>query len=198
MTEHARAWLRGPLASGGMPAAATGTVMKLGGSLLSLPDWPRRCGSLLRSVPRPLLLVVGGGAVVDGLRAIDAAGGLHADTAHWLAIDALGITARVVAAALGIPFTAAPGGADTLVLDTPAWLRDQGNAARLPSGWHVTSDSIAARVAVMLGRRLLLVKRVPPPPHTDLATLAAAGWVDAYFTKAAEGLGDIDWAAPPP
>jgi hypothetical protein len=82
----------------------------------------------------------------------------------------------------------------------PAWLEAGGRAKTLPAGWEVTSDSIAARVAVECGRGLLLVKSVPPPPcpaGADVCSaLAAAGWVDQYFPVAAAALDTLAWAAP--
>jgi hypothetical protein len=78
-------------------------------------------------------------------------------------------------------------------------LARDGRGLSLPSGWQVTSDSIAARVADVHGAGLLLVKSRPPPcPESGdpLGMLAAAGWVDDYFPEAAGKLGEIRWAAP--
>jgi hypothetical protein len=75
------------------------------------------------------------------------------------------VTARLVAAALGLPLAAAgSAAAPAVVLDVPAWLGGGGRAAALPCGWQVTSDSIAALVAVEHGAGLLLAKSAPPPP----------------------------------
>jgi aspartokinase-like uncharacterized kinase len=114
---------------------------------------------------------------------------------HELAIDAMTLTARIVADALGLPVVAlATGGG---VLDAATWLRSTGQAATLSAGWHVTSDSIAALVAAETGRGLLLAKRVPPPAGDhDVARLATAGWVDAHFPVAAAAVATINWAAP--
>jgi hypothetical protein len=139
----------------------------------------------------PRVLVVGGGPVVDGLRAIDAAAPRPAGVMHWLAIEALGITARLVAEATGLPLAAAPDTRDIVVLDVPRWLRLD---PRLPECWHVTSDSIAAVVAARAGGGLLLAKS-GPPSTTDLRHLAAAGWVDAHFPEVAGAAGRITWAA---
>ena len=132
------AWRRGTLRAG--PRAAAAEIVKVGGSLLALRDWPERLAELVAASPAPLL-VVGGGRVVDGLREIDAANPRPTPLMHDLAIDAMTLTARIVADALGLPVVALA--TDGGVLDAAAWLRSSGQAARLPAGWHVTSDSIA-------------------------------------------------------
>jgi aspartokinase-like uncharacterized kinase len=61
---------------------------------------------------------------------------------------------------------------------------DDGRADALPPCWGVTSDSIAARVAVRLGaRELVLLKSVTPPTHADRADAARLGLVDAEFPR---------------
>jgi hypothetical protein len=115
---------------------------------------------------------------------------------HHLAIDAMTLTARLVADACGLPLvttTAAMRG----VLDVAAWLEASLAGVDLPAGWHVTSDSLAAAVADQTGRGLLLAKLARPPgPADNLQALAAAGWVDPWFPKAAAGLKAISWATP--
>ena len=187
------AWQQGMIR--GEPQRPAGHVVKVGGSLLDRPDWPRAIAALVAEL-KPTLVVVGGGQVVDGLRAIDAACPRPARLMHDLAIDAMSLTARLVADAIGLPVVhgveAAAG-----VLDVTGWLRAAGPVAALPVGWHVTSDSIAALVASVTSRGLVLAKSVPPPVGgDDLDALAAAGWVDAHFPLAAAGVAEIGWAAP--
>jgi hypothetical protein len=177
---------KGPTVSPGAPL-----VMKIGGSLLARPGWPEAVAGLLAATAGPRVLVVGGGPVVDGLRAIDAAAPRPAGVMHWLAIEALGITARLVAEATGLPLAETPEAREIVVLDVPRWLRID---PRLQEGWHVTSDSIAAVVAARAGGGLLLAKS-EPPSGADLWHLAAAGWVDAHFPEAAVAAGRITWAA---
>ena len=179
---------------GATPESA-GWVVKVGGSLFVRPFWPADLRDLLRHASGPLTLVVGGGAVVDGLRTIDAASPRPAAVMHGLAIAAMGVTARLVADAVGLPVVPAPT-STTAVLDVPAWL-SASPAAGLPAGWHVTSDSIAAVVAASSGGRLLLAKSSPPPRGDgDLAALAAAGWIDGHFPVVAARLTEIRWATP--
>ena len=177
-------------------------VLKVGGSLLSRPDWPTLLASLIAARgSRSCCLVVGGATVVDGLRVLDRAVPQAPQLMHDLAIDAMRLTARLVAARVNLPLAAAPPGSEgTVVLDVPAWLGIGSRATTLPAGWHVTSDAIAASVAVEHGGSLLLAKSVPPPPCPDdgdqLASLARAGWVDEHFPVAAGPLITIEWAAP--
>lgn len=190
-----RTWRRGVIRGPAPLPAAMPLVVKLGGSLLSRPGWAEAAAELLRDCRQPLV-VVGGGGLVDALRAIDRASPRPAGLMHDLAIDAMTLSARLVAAAVGLPLV---GEADTAggVLDAAAWLAGSGVAPTLPAGWQVTSDSIAAVAACETGRGLLLAKSVPPPPAgEELGQLAAAGWVDAYFPTAAARLATIAWAAP--
>ena len=84
-----------------------------------------------------------------------------------------------------------------VVLDAAAWLSRGGCLFELPAGWHVTSDSIAAAVAVSCGAHLLLAKSVHPPcPASRLIDLSEAGWVDQQFPVAAAPVVVIQWAAP--
>lgn len=182
-------------------AAGTCDVIKVGGSLLTLPTWPDLVEELVRdrAAGRSVIIVVGGGPIVEGLRVLDAA--VRGDPAlmHGLAIDLMGTTARLVAATLGLPLRCDDSGMAQAVLDVPRWLAAEGRLARLPQGWHVTSDSIAAFVASETDGDLLLAKRAPPPPcHRDepFAALARAGWVDESFPTAAARLSRIAWAVP--
>jgi len=185
-------WREGRLAGHGV-ADGRPQVIKIGGSLLARRDWPAALAELLVGRDEPLV-VVGGGSVVDGLRAVDAVCPRPPRLMHELAIAAMGITGRLVGDALGLPVIQAagpPGG----VLDVAAWLAEN-PPADLPASWEVTSDSLAALVARDTGRSLVLVKSVPPPAGLDLAALAAVGWVDAHFPRVAAHHAEITWAAP--
>jgi aspartokinase-like uncharacterized kinase len=192
-------WTCGVLRSTGAPAPHE--IIKLGGSLLVMPDWPTRVAELVRdrAAIRPVLIVVGGGAIVDGLRAIDAAAPQDAALVHELAIGLMGTTARLVADAIAAPLVTDQAEASAAVLDVPRWLSCDGRLRGLPVGWNVTSDSIAASIAAVMHADLLLVKRVPPPDSTHaerLESLVRSGWIDGGFSLAAAGLTRITWAAP--
>lgn len=66
-------------------------VVKLGGSLLWQPHLPGRFREwLAEQPPRANVLVVGGGAFVEGLRELDRTQNLHPSTVHWMAIRTWG------------------------------------------------------------------------------------------------------------
>jgi 5-(aminomethyl)-3-furanmethanol phosphate kinase len=191
-------WLEGMIRPDSASRIGQGPIVKLGGSLLTRACWPEEVTLLVASLTAPVI-IVGGGPVVDGLRTIDTCREQPADVMHDLAIDAMQLTARIVAEALCLPTAVSIDSttAGATVLDTRAWLARHAACARLPSGWQVTSDSIAATVAGVTGRDLLLVKSLPPPsPGQDLAALATAGWVDPHFPTVADRLAAIGWAAP--
>lgn len=180
-------------------------VIKVGGSLLGRIDWPQLVGALISAVEREAaadrgcLLVVGGGGVVESLRSSDARWPQPPERMHQAAIDVMGATGWLAARLLGLPLVAEPDqatGRATSVLDVPAWLGREHRFERLPVGWDVTSDSIAACVAASEGSGLLLAKSVPPPEAGDCQTLADRGWVDHYFPQAAKPLDEIAWACP--
>lgn len=179
-------------------------VVKLGGSLLSDPQLRHRWQAWWRAQPRSdTLIVVGGGCWVDAVREADERHSLGEEASHWLAIDALRITARLAGLVLGLPVVAqlplecpgflaeheAESGARISILDVSQWLRDtewQLPGHVLPHTWNVTADSIAARVAdVWQAHELVLCKSVSvvdPLPH--LTELVAQGVVDAEFPAA--------------
>jgi len=52
----------------------------------------------------------------------------------------------------------------------------------------VTADSIAARIAVILGaERLILLKSIDIPPGMPWTEAAERGWVDRHFPQVVEG-----------
>ena len=131
-------------------------VVKLGGSLL---DWPEWVGPFRRWLtvqpPAADVIIVGGGAIVECIRAWDRAHPMADEMAHWLAVDAISLTAAVAAErlskaklvrsldALQLSSTAAP-----QILDVRQFLLEQhGKPDALPCSWDVTSDSIAAWIA---------------------------------------------------
>lgn len=176
-------------------------VVKLGGSLLDLADWPQRLAAWLAAEPvLPTVLVVGGGELAEAIRRCDRRFGLDDEAAHWLCVRAMSLQAEMAAEALrrrieGVKLVRRLGDLGELsercvaVFDVEPFLRGEESAlagSPLPHGWHVTSDSIAARVAECLAAaELVLLKSAPPPADpTDSAT----GYVDGHFAAASRNL----------
>jgi aspartokinase-like uncharacterized kinase len=173
-------------------------VVKLGGSLLEWPELATWLRAWL-AVPPPAVnvMIVGGGALVEKLRELDAVHALPVETSHWLAIRAMSITAAVVAGLMpeaklveAIEQLEFSESGPLQILDAQQFVsREHGSAAALPASWDVTSDSIAARVATVLhAHELVLLKSSLPAGPTNLESLARSGYVDAYFPSAAKSL----------
>ena len=189
-----RGWLRQPRDK----SKQLRVVVKIGGSLFSTSGWQHAVQSLIAHESQSnhsVAILTGGGTLVDGLRVIDANSSLPDRLMHDLALEAMGITAQLLATTLKLPLGEDATGASPIILD----IRKQcvaGNAIEsLPHSWDTTSDSIAAAIATTTESALLLVKSTPPPTH-DVECLASKGWVDHSFQKACIKLENIRWAAP--
>jgi 5-(aminomethyl)-3-furanmethanol phosphate kinase len=175
-------------------------VIKVGGSLGARPARLRRLMEILAGAARRhwLVVVPGGGSFADAVRRADRRFALGDSPAHWMAILAMDqygyLLARLApgSALVRSPRELLPGRLN--VLAPSAWLL---RADPLPHSWDVTSDSIAAWIAGILGaRRLMLVKhedgfigpdRGPESmsPHVRQIVLDAfAGAVDRHFARA--------------
>lgn len=175
-------------------------VVKIGGSLLSHPDARDAIGRWLTGSREEhpgehQVLIVGGGAAVEWLRRLDRQHPLGAAAAHWGAIammdaNAFAISewwpevALVDAWAALLKRVKQPG---ATLFATRAFL--QGEESNLPGtrlriGWQVTSDSIAARIAIILHGRLTVLKSSQFATPTTLAEwqcLTEQGAVDRFF-----------------
>jgi aspartokinase-like uncharacterized kinase len=174
-------------------------VVKVGGSLFDLHDLGPRLRHWLDSLhTNEVLIVPGGGPTANAVRDWDHRQALGEEQAHWLALRALTLNARFLAAvvpnAVVIHDLAACAGhwrkgAVTVLDPYPFMQADDGRPGSLPHTWKVTSDSLAARVAVIAGaRRLILLKSVTLPEPVNWAGAAGQGFVDPLFANAAAGL----------
>lgn len=181
-------------------------VIKVGGSLFDFPQLYEAIHTWLQEHPAMVtLLIAGGGQLAEEIRRIDAQSQLGEQQAHWLCIDALGITAKILAHILGlgapIPLakiaalksnkTTAP---PVHILDVKTFLEHQeadfpGEA--LPHNWNVTSDSIAARVADILNADELVLFKSAGRPESSLKQATTSLLVDPHFEIAAAGLQQI-------
>lgn len=173
-------------------------VIKLGGSLLDWPELAPRVRAWLGGQPPATnIVIVGGGPMVDKLRALDREHHFSPAAAHWLSIRAMSLTAAIVAEWLeeatlvsSLEKLRLAGPTSLQIFDVEHFLReDQGADGALPCGWEVTSDSIAARVAAIVSaRELVLLKSALPAPGSSREAWARSGFVDAHFPRASVGL----------
>jgi len=180
-------------------------VVKVGGSLFTLADLPVRLSGWLNQQPPGVnVLIAGGGPLAEEVRAWDERFGLGQERSHWLCVELLDITAELLLNVLpqarrcdrrhdlleqvsnprhrNIVF--APG--RFLRTEEPTLAGD-----KLPQSWDVTSDSIAARLAEVIGAtELVLLKSSQPKPFKNLAELGGE-YVDGYFDQAARILAEV-------
>lgn len=181
-------------------------VIKLGGSLLDLPDLPRRFNAyrqfLANQGEQRLLLIVGGGVAADAVRHYNKLHDLGDHDGHWLAIRAMAFNAHCVARILGgCDIVTSP--ADCLsvwqagkvaVVDPLFWLQAmEKKGLVIPHRWSFTSDSIAATIAVNLRASVLtLLKSTLPQQPVSIAQASALGLVDDDFPAACRGAASVE------
>ncbi len=178
-------------------------VVKVGGSLFDWPEFPARLRAYVESrrQERPVL-IVGGGPAADWIRQLDRTFGLGAVKAHALAVRSLDLTARVVAEMVpGLEvaerfedleplFT--NGRIPVLAPRLPLDDDDRDSDRPLAKSWDVTTDSIAARLAVRLGAgELVLLKSVDAPPDASRDELARLRLVDPAFPEESRSLARV-------
>jgi aspartokinase-like uncharacterized kinase len=172
-------------------------IVKVGGSLLSRDDLGERLQRWLAGQPPGTnVLLAGGGSLADAVRDWDRRFGLGQAASHWLCVDLLDSTARVLHLLLRRANVECPlirslrefeSTVPTAIVFGPArFLRDEEPAlpgVKLPATWATTSDSIAARLAVVAGadELVLLKSSLPSAQLSD-------NYVDAHFPVAAQTL----------
>ncbi len=186
-----------------IPKMSDVIVVKIGGSLLTLPDLHDRLDALRADLPGNWLTIIGGGDLAEDVRRADLDVGLPDEAAHWLAIRAMTIQANRFSAVL--PHWTI---SRSIEACQPIW--QQGHVAileplyyamwdesacdsPLPHAWGVTADSLAARVAVQAGAsKLVLLKSATLANENDIPAAVDAGLIDAYFPTAAADFAPIE------
>lgn len=180
-------------------------VFKVGGSLLDRSGLATCLRELAEqrsdSVP---LLTVGGGGAADLVRQWQPLHGLSDEQAHWLAIDAVGFNETLLQNLLpelrlvrsGSQLAAAGRENAWPLVCAPCFLRwgEAQGFEPLPRSWDVTSDSIAAWIARIMGAdELILLKSRPLESKTSADSAVFAGLVDRHFPGKAALLPRVSW-----
>ena len=173
-------------------------VVKVGGSLLSRPSLRPRLLEFLDSprfsIRRPVL-IVGGGAAADAVRKWDRVHLLGERTSHVLALRALELTSRFVEALATdrfvvvetIPECLEPPSGKIPIMALRRFLEelDANDDDPLEHAWSVTSDSIAARLARALRRRIDSSENRRDSLQPCAEPAARLGLVDEAFPRRA-------------
>ena len=176
-------------------------VVKVGGSLLEWPEFPQRLTQWLADRPTgAYVLIAGGGKLCGAVRDADSRFQLGEESAHWMCVDLLSSTAKILSAVLkDVPVldrltdlrtmaasTVTP--APMCIFDPRKFLHDEEPrqpGRQLPATWDVTTDSIAARLAECLPAQQLVLVKSCDPPSRSIVACSAAGFVDRFFVQAA-------------
>ncbi|HMF07658.1 MAG TPA: uridylate kinase [Thermoanaerobaculia bacterium] len=180
------------------------TVFKIGGSLLDLPSLPEIVRRILAGRPgAAAVLIAGGGAAADLIRTWDQTHRLGDETAHELALEAMDLTAsllarffpeaRLVRSEQQIRMAAAEGAMCLVCAGCFVKAAEWQGRSPLERSWRTTSDSIAAWTAEVLGAELVLVKSVPLPAGIGFDEAARIGLVDECFPEIASRLRAVSW-----
>jgi aspartokinase-like uncharacterized kinase len=161
-------------------------VIKVGGSLAE----SGRLAAALATIAEaciPVVVVPGGGPFADSIRSLQPTMQFSDAVAHRLAMLGMRQMAEFIISLRG-GFEIAETLDDIARViaggKVPVWapLRLIADDRSIPADWSVTSDSLAARLAELLGgARLVLLKSVDADAHARADDLAVRGIVDAYF-----------------
>lgn len=181
-------------------------VLKLGGSLLACVDLAARLHTVLsRHRADRILIAVGGGESADVVREWSRRFELTEEAAHWIALRSLAVTRALVQALM--PECGEVRNIDEaeriwregnppLLLDIEAYLKASEviDSSPLPHTWNVTSDSIAAWVALRWDAdELVLLKSTELPAAISANQAQQVGLIDDHFPLVAGQLSRVSW-----
>lgn len=182
-----------------------GSLLQRAGLLADLQCWQSAL-----SEPMINVWIIGGGSVVDAIRDQDCMQGLSDSTAHWSSIKAMDANAAAFARRCpGWRITDAPeeifqtthehpnlatgqrwsetnqSVPQNWVLQTHRWMKKADSQLEahhlLPHSWGVTSDSIAAWVAIQIRASQVILLKSCQVPTATVPELARLGIVDSYL-----------------
>lgn len=181
-------------------------VLKLGGSLLTMPDLMTRLNAVLKHLsPAPVLIVPGGGFAADVIRDLDRRFQLVPEKAHRDAIAAMSGNAALLCRLnrslilVQNQEQAEHVWADglTAVLETTSFLFGFGEFMEcslepLPASWDITSDSIAAWTARAWQADYLILAKSCDAPEASPAVWTQLGLIDPACAEIANGI-PVEW-----
>ncbi|MGH1418144.1 MAG: uridylate kinase [Hyphomicrobiaceae bacterium] len=175
-------------------ASSSLIVVKVGGSLVRT-GCHRAVLAVLARACRPIVIVPGGGALVDHVRRLQKQSGFSDQRAHQMALAGMAEMAQVMAG-LSPRF---------VVANTPLQIKRavacrqvviwspnemMANDFSLPHDWSVTSDALSACLAERLAvPNCLLVKSHAVAPGWSWPVLARRGTVDPWFGRVLQRAG---------
>lgn len=169
-------------------------IVKVGGSLFDWEAFRSRLTEWVCVQESPLCLVPGGGDAADAIRKLHLTHKLSEIDSHWLAIRTMAIHAHFLNRLLEWPVVDRWDTQTNAILDAFEFCQqDIRSANPLPHAWNVTSDSIAAQVALTYGVELTLLKSTDLPKGLTWEEAAEKGLVDGYFPKLAERGLTVNW-----
>ncbi len=174
-------------------------LVKVGGSLLRLPDLGIRLQRLAERLSADeLLFFAGGGTTTDLVRDWHSRFQLDEEAAHHLAVHSLRLNAELLARLMpGVPYSQGLASARMRILD-PVPILDQYETEfpddAPPHTWDVTSDSLAAWVAWRWPvEELLMLKSVPCAAGQSVTRASQLGLVDPYFPGLVGRIPRVSW-----
>ncbi|MCH2114746.1 MAG: hypothetical protein MK171_07550 [Pirellulales bacterium] len=178
-------------------------VVKVGGSLLDLPDLADRIRHWLAAQSAAHhILIAGGGPLADQMRQWHQQRPIREASAHWMCIDLMTVTAHLLHDRMPeIPLIEDDrllcqrvGDRSCTIFGVGPWMRESEShlpGTRLPATWEVSSDSIAGRLAIVLGATELVLLKSALPPNDKLDHLSNTEYVDPMFSRLAAELPPI-------
>jgi aspartokinase-like uncharacterized kinase len=172
-------------------------VIKVGGSLAETG----RLGatlSMLSAAEIPIVIVPGGGPFADAVRSLQREINFDDAVAHRVAMLAMEQMAEwIVSQRAGLKVAHSIDDISDCIMDgqIPVWapLRMIGDDETISADWSATSDSLALRLAELLGARLILLKSVDVADGLSAEELARQGTVDGFFPEIVARAG-VSWS----
>lgn len=179
-------------------------IYKVGGSLFTLPNLATRIRDIASQRPgtKPLL-IAGGGSTANLVRQWDRIHNLGEERSHWLALKSLRLNQALLLDLLPDAIVVSDK-KDAIrawengtlpIADAHEFLSAAESCGnRLPHCWDVTSDSIAAWLALRLeASELILLKSTSMPEQGTVHTAIDLELVDPYFPQLADQVRRISW-----